>query len=138
MKNVVALLSGCLFGFGLAVSGMANPAKVIGFLNLAGRWDPTLAVVMGGALLVTIPGFYWIMRRGRPWLAPKLELPTRKDIDRRLVVGAAVFGVGWGIAGLCPGPAIADLASGRPEIVVFVLAMAFGAWLQTLLPESRR
>lgn len=137
MKFAVAIFTGWLFGLGLAVSGMANPGKVIGFLDLAGAWDPTLALVMGGALLVTLPGFRWVLRRGRPWLAQKLELPTRSDIDLRLLVGAALFGIGWGIAGLCPGPAIADLASGSLAIVVFVLAMALGAWLQARLPTRR-
>lgn len=126
MKPVVALVAGVLFGVGLAVSGMANPGKVIGFLDLAGRWDPSLAFVMGGALLVTIPAFQLAMRSRGPLLGGTFQMPTRKDIDGRLVGGAALFGLGWGIAGFCPGPAIAGLATLLPQTILFVVTMTAG------------
>lgn len=129
MKIWAAGFAGTLFGLGLAVSGMVNPGKVIGFLDVAGRWDPTLATVMGGALLVTVLGFRWILCRPRPWLADRFFVPARNDVDARLVVGAALFGIGWGIAGLCPGPAIASLATGLAPVAAFVAAMLAGAWL---------
>lgn len=127
MKILTAAIAGIVFGFGLALSGMSDPAKVLGFLDIAGAWDPTLALVMGGALCVTIPGFALAGRRGRPFLDTDFHLPQRRDIDRDLMLGATLFGVGWGIAGLCPGPALADLASGLPAIMAFVAAMAAGA-----------
>lgn len=105
-RMVVALLSGALFGLGLAVSGMADPRKVIGFLDVTGDWDPTLALVMGGALLVVVPAFRAIFGRRRPVLAEDFELPSNKEIDTRLLGGSALFGVGWGLSGFCPGPAV--------------------------------
>lgn len=140
MKNLAALLCGALFGVGLAVSGMMNPAKVIGFLDFAGDWDPTLALVMGGALLVTGPAFYLILRRTRPILARNFDLPTKTSVDGRLLSGAAVFGVGWGLSGFCPGPAIAALSTGLLPVFVFVAAMAVGMFLFANTasdPESR-
>jgi len=129
MLCVTALMAGVLFGFGLSISEMINPARVIGFLDVAGRWDPTLAFVMGGALAITGPAFALILRRPRPWLADKFILPTRRDIDRPLILGAALFGIGWGLGGFCPGPALAALASGSPAVFLFVLAMVGGQWL---------
>ena len=108
---------------------MSDPAKVLNFLDVAGSWDPTLAFVMGGALCVTTPGFYFMRRRSRPLFATDFHLPTRRDIDGRLLGGAAIFGLGWGVAGLCPGPALADIASGMPVILAFVAAMIAGALL---------
>ena len=131
VQVLVALISGVLFGCGLALGGMTDPAKVIGFLDVAGRWDPSLAFVMGTALCVTLPVFQLIVgKRSRPVLALKFSLPGKRDLDRPLLVGAALFGIGWGIAGLCPGPAIANLSTGRPEIIGFVLAMIVGMWLR--------
>ena len=130
-------LAGALFAFGLVLSGMTQPAKIIGFLNLAGlvdparfgRWDPSLAFVMGGALLVTLVAFAVTPRPGRkPWLAESFVLPTRKDIDGRLVLGAALFGIGWGLAGYCPGPALASVLTGGLDALVFVAALAAGMW----------
>ncbi len=121
-----ALLSGTLFGLGLVVSGMANPAKVLGFLDVAGDWDPTLAMVMLGALAVTAPAFRVVLKRGGPWFATRFSLPTKTDLEPRLVLGAALFGIGWGLAGLCPGPAMTALVTGRGGIVLFVLAMLAG------------
>lgn len=139
MKNALAsLLAGLLFGAGLAVSGMMNPAKVIGFLDLAGDWDPTLAFVMGGALLVTGPAFYWILRRPRPVLAPGFDLPAKTAVDARLLSGASVFGVGWGLSGFCPGPAIAALTTGLLPVFLFVAAMAAGMFLFARVPGTER
>ena len=128
--RVAALISGILFGLGLTVSQMVNPQKVLGFLDVAGQWDPSLLLVMGGGVLVTVLSFPWIQRRGRPLWAERFSLPTRSAIDRSLLLGAALFGIGWAIAGYCPGPAIAALLINPAEAVPFVLAMLLGAWLQ--------
>jgi uncharacterized protein len=133
MRILAALISGTLFGLGLAVSGMMNPQKVIGFLDVAGAWDPTLAFVMGGALLVTIPAFRLILDRPRPVLADGFSLPTRSSLDARLLGGSALFGIGWGLSGFCPGPAVSALVTGLTPVFAFVAAMlagmAFYAWL---------
>ena len=121
-----ALLAGILFGLGLAVSQMINPAKVLGFLDFAGRWDPSLALVMAGALGVTALGYYFVLRRPAPLLAPRFEVPTVREIDRRLLAGAVLFGIGWGLVGFCPGPAIASLAYGVKESLIFAAAMLAG------------
>ncbi len=126
LRMLVALFSGTLFGLGLAISGMVDPAKIIGFLDIAGDWDPTLAFVMGGALLVTIPAFRLILNRPRPVLTDDFELLTKKDVDTRLLGGAALFGVGWGLSGFCPGPAVTALASGLAPVFAFVAAMVAG------------
>ena len=126
LKMLVNLFAGTLFGLGLAISGMVNPQKVIGFLDFAGNWDPTLAFVFGGALLVTIPAFHLILRRPRPVLADDFDLPTKKAVDGRLLGGAALFGIGWGLAGFCPGPAVTALASGLLPVFAFVAAMVVG------------
>lgn len=125
-RMLVNLFAGALFGLGLAVSGMVDPQKVIGFLDVAGEWDPTLAFVMGGALLVTIPAFRLIFKRQRPVLADDFELPTKKDLDARLLGGSALFGVGWGLSGFCPGPAVTALATGLTPVFAFVVAMIAG------------
>lgn len=124
-----ALISGIVFGLGLAISEMINPARVIGFLDVAGQWDLTLALVMGSALIFTIIGFPLITRKAHPLLAEKFTLPTKKTLDTPLVTGAVLFGIGWGLAGLCPGPAIAGLASLNPDIFLFVAAMIAGQFL---------
>ena len=130
---LVALFAGALFGLGLAVSGMTNPAKVIGFLDFAGGWDPTLVFVMGGALLVTIPAFRLILGRPRPILAGDFALPAKSTLDARLLGGAALFGVGWGLSGFCPGPAVVALTTGLTPVFAFVAAMVAGmvlyAWV---------
>jgi uncharacterized protein len=132
-RMIVALFAGALFGLGLAVSGMTNPAKIIGFLDVAGEWDPTLAFVMGGALLVTIPAFRLILGRPRPILVDGFALPTKSALDGRLLGGAALFGVGWGLSGFCPGPAVAALVTGLAPVFAFVAAMMVGmvlyAWV---------
>jgi uncharacterized protein len=127
-KILSALIIGTIFGLGLAISQMVNPARVIGFLDVAGRWDPTLIFVMGGALLLTAPIFPVVLRR-KPFLAEQFSLPTKVDIDRPLLLGAIIFGVGWGLGGFCPGPALAALASGSPSVALFVVAMIAGQWL---------
>lgn len=134
-SNFVVWLAGLVFGLGLLVSGMTQPDKVIGFLDLTGDWDPSLAFVMGGALAVHAP-LSWLLRRkrkgaehARPRYAPVFHLPTRRDIDRPLVAGAALFGVGWGLAGLCPGPAIVSAGGGSFEALVFVGTMTLGMLL---------
>jgi hypothetical protein len=131
-QNIAALIAGILFGLGLAVSQMINPAKVLAFLDIFGRWDPSLIMVMAGAVTVTFVGFRVVQSRPAPLFGARFELPTRRDLDRRLIGGAAIFGVGWGLIGFCPGPAIASLAFGLPESIVFVVAMALGAWLQQM------
>lgn len=130
-QSLVALIAGALFGAGLVVGGMTDPAKVIGFLDLAGRWDPSLAFVMGSALCITLPVFQIVIKgRQRPLLATRFHLPTKVDLDPQLIGGSALFGLGWGIAGLCPGPAVASLVSGSPQVLGFVVAMIVGMWLR--------
>lgn len=138
MFKITALVSGVIFGVGLAVSGMINPEKVLGFLDLAGNWDPTLAFVMGGALLVALPAFRLVLRREHPVLAPRFDLPTKRKVDAPLVLGSAIFGVGWGLGGFCPGPAVAALVSGKGAVIAFVLAMLAGMALYSLVFERGR
>jgi len=133
--STVALLSGLLFGLGLIISGMVNPGKVIGFLDLAGDWDPSLLFVMGGGVAVTTATFWLVLRRERPLFEKKFFLPTKADLDGRLLIGAALFGIGWGVGGLCPGPAITVLATLDPSVVLFVGAMLLGMVLQNLVAE---
>jgi uncharacterized membrane protein YedE/YeeE len=117
---------GLLFGWGLLISGMTDPGKVIGFLDLAGSWDPSLALVMGGAIAVGFFAFGMAKKRTRNFFGGALHLPTSRDIDKRLLLGALLFGAGWGLAGFCPGPGIVSMAAGQPKAVVFVVAMLAG------------
>jgi len=126
MQALVALVCGVVFGAGLAISGMTNPGKVLAFLDVAGAWDPTLLCVMGGALAVSAAGYAVARHRVRPWLAETFAIPTRQDLDPRLLGGAVLFGVGWGLVGICPGPAIANLARGSSDVYVFVAALLAG------------
>ena len=126
MKNFLTLISGLLFGFGLLLSGMADPAKVQNFLDLFGTWDPSLAFVMGGAIAVTMPGFWLVIRRNRPFFNDVFHLPSRTDLDARLITGAAIFGVGWGLGGFCPGPAITALPLAAEGTLIFVATMLTG------------
>ena len=126
MKNLVTLISGLLFGFGLLLSGMADPAKVQNFLDLYGTWDPSLAFVMGGAIAVTMPGFWLVTRRHKPFFNDVFHLPTRTDFDARLITGAAIFGVGWGLGGFCPGPAMTALPLATEGTLIFVTTMLTG------------
>ena len=126
MNHLVAWLAGLLFGAGLLLSQMVDPARVVGFLDVFGVWDPTLLFVMGAALVCTVPGFWWASRLGKPWLEPVFVRPARDDIDRPLIVGAILFGLGWGLAGLCPGPAIVAVASAHADVLLFLCAMLLG------------
>ena len=126
MKNIVALLCGLVFGIGLAVSGMTDTAKVLGFLDLFGNWVPDLAFVMGGAVCVTVVAFRFVLKRDQPLLTPDFSLPTSSAVDRRLLSGAAIFGNGWGVNGYCPGPAISALVYLDSKTVIFVVAMLVG------------
>ncbi|HEX7911215.1 MAG TPA: YeeE/YedE family protein [Paraburkholderia sp.] len=126
MQILGALFAGLIFGIGLIISGMADPAKVLGFLDLAGSWNPSLAFVMAGAVGVGSVGFAIARRLDRSLSGAPMRLPTATRIDRRLLVGSAVFGAGWGLAGLCPGPALVNVGSGEPDAVLFVIAMLVG------------
>jgi len=132
---IASLLVGILFGIGLTLSQMIDPMKVLGFLDFAGDWDPTLAFVMGGALLVAVPGFALVRRLRGPLLGGAFQLPSRKDLDLRLLVGAAIFGLGWGLAGFCPGPALSALSTGSGQVLIFVAAMLAGMLAERLLPR---
>jgi uncharacterized membrane protein YedE/YeeE len=129
MPFFTAALAGVIFGIGLLLSGMANPGKVLGFLDLAGHWDPSLAMVMIGAIAVGLVGFAIAKRRTHSLLELPMQLPTATVVDRRLLIGSAVFGIGWGLAGVCPGPALVTLAMGVPQAVIFVVAMLVGMQL---------
>lgn len=132
-----AAASGALFGVGLAVSGMTRPEKVVGFLDLAGAWDASLAFVMVGAIVVHFIAYRLARRRLAPLFDTRFHLPTRRDIDRRLVIGAAVFGIGWGLGGFCPGPAIVAAASGAVPAIAFVAAMTVGIVLEDFFLSRR-
>ncbi|MGP8434234.1 DUF6691 family protein [Paraburkholderia fungorum] len=137
MGLLSALLSGLLFGIGLMVSGMANPAKVLGFLDVAGRWDPSLAFVMAGAIAVGSIAFLLAKRRKKSLLGLPMQIPASTDVTRRLVLGSAVFGVGWALAGFCPGPALVALGAGFPKAWGFVAAMLGGMIVFELLGRAR-
>jgi uncharacterized membrane protein YedE/YeeE len=130
MRKSIGLVSqyliGVLFGLGLLVSGMSNPEKILAFLDLGGAWDPSLIFVMGGAVLVGLVAFYLAKKRTQSFFGDALQIPTRRDIDKRLVIGSLLFGLGWGIAGFCPGPALVALGTGHAKPLVFVLAMLVG------------
>ncbi len=129
MSFPVNLLVGLLFGIGLVISGMFNPAKVLNFLDLFGTWDPSLGFVMGGAVAVAFVGYRLVLKRNRPLMDSAFHLPTRGELDRRLFAGAAVFGIGWGLGGLCPGPAITALGLTAPGVLAFLPAMFAGLML---------
>jgi hypothetical protein len=137
MREAANLLAGLIFGLGLLISGMANPAKVQNFLDLAGSFDPSLLFVMAGAVVVTLVGYRLVLRRPSPLLAEQFHLPAVKDIDARLVSGAALFGIGWGLSGFCPGPAITSLALLAKGTLVFVPAMFAGIALARLVIRAR-
>jgi uncharacterized membrane protein YedE/YeeE len=142
MSGLGAFLAGLVFGIGLILSGMTDPGKVIGFLDIAGNWDPSLAFVMGGAVLVGFFAFAIARRRTRNFLGGAMHLPGRGDIDARLVGGSVVFGIGWGLAGFCPGPALVSFGSGQDQAAVFVASMLLGmlayAAAERLIHEPRR
>lgn len=135
LQLLMAGLAGLLFGLGLIMSGMTNPAKIIGFLDITGAWDPTLAFVMGAALIVATPAFAMAGKKEKSLLGMPMLIPTNRQLDKRLILGSLVFGAGWGLAGYCPGPAIASLFSGQMGTVLFVVAMLLGmqlfSWLES-------
>jgi uncharacterized membrane protein YedE/YeeE len=140
MRDLIALISGLVFGLGLIAAGMTDPSKVKGFLDLTGLWDPSLALVMGGAIGVGVFAFAAARRRERSWTGERIELPTSTVIDARLLGGGVLFGVGWGIGGFCPGPAIVSLGSGLPAAALFVVAMLAGMLVHDRLlaaPQAR-
>lgn len=137
MTVFTSLLAGLVFGIGLIVSGMANPAKVLGFLDLAGNWDPSLAFVMAGAIAVGMLGFAVARRRTLSFIGAEMKLPSARHIDRRLVGGSVVFGIGWGVAGFCPGPGLVALGMGEAKALVFVAAMLVGMGLFELLERRK-
>jgi uncharacterized membrane protein YedE/YeeE len=126
MLILASLLCGFIFGLGLLISGMTQPSKVLGFLDIFGAWDPSLAVVMAAALTVSGIGYWLVQQRPQPVFAPKFDIPTRTSIDTPLVAGSALFGIGWGLVGLCPGPALENLATLSQPVIVFCVAMAAG------------
>lgn len=136
MKLIASYLIGLVFGIGIAISGMANPAKVLNFFDVAGTWDPSLAFVMGGALIVSFIGYRVVLKRPGPVLADRFQVPTRRDLDLPLIGGSAVFGIGWGIAGFCPGGALPALGTGRSEVFIFVAALIAGIFAAKLLKNS--
>jgi uncharacterized protein len=137
MRAWIAFAAGLLFGLGLSLGGMTQPAVVLGFLDIFGAWDPRLVFVMAGAVLTTAIGYRLVLRRSRPLLAERFQWPTSRRIDARLMGGAALFGIGWGIAGYCPGPALASLGAGAPALLVLVACMIAGWWLAArLLPRA--
>lgn len=135
--NLTALVSGLIFGLGLIISGLANPAKVLGFLDLAGLWDPSLALVMGGAILVGLVAFTVAKKRTLSLLGFNMKLPSSTKIDKRLVGGSLLFGVGWGVAGFCPGPALVAVGAGEIKGIVFVASMVAGMMLFELIERKR-
>lgn len=136
MRLITSYLIGLVFGVGIALSGMANPAKVLNFFDIAGSWDPSLAFVMGGALIVTAFGYRFVLGQPAPLMAVSFQLPTRRDLDLPLLGGSAVFGIGWGIAGFCPGGALPAIGTGRFEVFVFVAALLAGIFAAKLLKAS--
>lgn len=138
MRILFGFASGLVFGLGLIVSGMANPAKVLNFLDLAGTWDPSLALVMGGAVVVTYLGYRLVLARKAPVLMGNFDVPGSRQIDLPLVGGAAIFGIGWGIGGFCPGPALTALPLLAPGTLVFVPAMVVGLWAGTRARDFQR
>lgn len=132
MTIVAAWVAGLVFGLGLILSGMGNPAKVQNFLDVWGHWDPSLGLVMGGAIAVGLLAFTWAKKRTTSFLGEPMQLPTATVVDRQLLIGATLFGVGWGLAGFCPGPAVMNLVTGHAEVWLFVAAMLAGMWLQHL------
>ena len=126
MGKLAVLISGLLFGAGVTISGMVNPMKVLNFMDISGQWDATLIIVMGAGLAVTLAGYRLVFRRKAPLFEPSFKLPVKKSIDTRLLAGATLFGLGWGISGVCPGPAVASMVFGRAESIIFVVAMAAG------------
>ena len=138
LRAICILFSGLVFGLGLCVSQMVNPVKVLGFLDIAGQWDPSLAFVMIGALLVATPGFFFVLKRQGPMFEKKFPTLNENGIDSRLIIGGLIFGCGWGLVGLCPGPAIASIAYGLPSSLIFVAALVAGVSLANSFTRALR
>ena len=136
MKLIYSYLSGLIFGIGISISGMANPAKVLNFFDVAGTWDPSLAFVMGGALVVTFIGYRFVLTRPAPLMSASFQLPTRRDLDLSLIGGSALFGIGWGIAGFCPGGALPALGTGQADVYIFVAALILGIFAANFLRSA--
>src|SRR6202158_5611457 len=140
MYTLSSFVAGLVFGVGLIVSGLVNPSKVLGFLDLAGNWDPSLALVMAGAVAVGVPAFFLAGKRAVTLLGTPMQLPNARQIDRRLVLGSLAFGIGWGLAGFCPGPALVALGTGHPKPIVFIAAMLGGMlafeWIERMRARS--
>ena len=136
MRLIILYLIGLVFGVGISISGMANPAKVLNFFDFAGVWDPSLALVMGGAVVVAFIGYRLVLKRPAPMMDVKFYLPTRRDLDLPLIAGSAFFGVGWGIAGFCPGGALPALGTGRSEVFIFVGALLAGIFVAKFLQSA--
>lgn len=137
MSNIIALLSGLIFGLGLILAGMANPVKVLAFLDITGAWDPSLALVMAGAIAVASIAFTVAGKRSRSYLGLPINLPAAQALDKRLLLGSLAFGIGWGMAGLCPGPALVLVGAGSVKGIVFVVAMLLGMGIFEILERSR-
>ncbi|CZF80703.1 YeeE/YedE family protein [Grimontia marina] len=136
--RLVSLFSGFLFGLGMMISGMINPARVIGFLDVFGQWDPSLAFVMGGAVLVFAPSYFLFLRhQSKPVLATEFSISNKQQIDKKLVSGSLLFGIGWGMAGICPGPAVTALGSGSGKVLLFVASMALGIYLVNTYSDKK-
>ena len=138
LRSICILFSGLVFGRGLCISQMVNPVKVLGFLDIAGKWDPSLAFVMIGALLVATPGFFFVLKRHAPMFANNFPTLNESGIDSRLIIGGLIFGCGWGLVGLCPGPAIASIAYGLPSSLIFVAALVAGVSLANSFTRALR
>lgn len=133
MKLIIVYIAGLIFGLGISISGMANPAKVINFFDIAGTWDPSLLLVMGGAVVATFIGYKIVLRRSAPFLSEAFHLPNRRDIDGFLIGGSALFGIGWGIAGFCPGGALPVISTGNADVLLFVGSVIVGIFIARLL-----
>ena len=133
MRNFLVLMSGSIFGLGLTISSMTNPKKVIGFLDIFSNWDPSLAFVMGGAIIITSPILYLLTKNQKIILSDKIYLPTNTKIEKNLIIGSLIFGVGWGLAGLCPGPAISSLALIEASTIIFTIFMFIGFYISKFL-----
>jgi hypothetical protein len=138
VRCLAALVSGLIFGLGLSLSGMLDPARVRGFLDVTGTWDPSLAFVLGGAVIMAAMGYRLSLLSGRPLLDDRFRLPTKTKVDRSLILGSAIFGIGWGLAGLCPGPAVASLSLGLAPTILFVVAMLIGMVIHNHLVAPSR
>lgn len=138
LHSVLGLFSGLIFASGLLISGMANPAKVLNFLDVLGQWDPSLAFVMGGAVACTLVGYPLVQRRRHPMFSSGFELPTRRDVDQPLIVGAVLFGIGWGVSGYCPGPLWTSLAGLAPGTLIFAAFMVVGMWSTAVWKQRSR